>query len=209
MAASDAAADDMRQSVVMALEYVHDLRADITDPEVPPRRLAKAIMRDMRSSLPVPAIYAALKVLHRLQIFAQLTADAFEEEEAVPDLPPSLSHVDFTVKQIWRKWLAALQKRASRRSDWEDAEWNYYGEFAMALRSIIEYNTRRYFDISFFDDENEDEDEASSEGADGESVGQKKRAKGASQAQDAPQEKDAPEPGPVPEGVKRIAVPTA
>ena len=152
--------EDARHSIVLALDYVHDLRSKVCDPvgeasaEVPSKQMkvARSIMRDMRSSLPVPAIFAALKVMHRLQTFAQKTADAFEEDEGVPDLPSSENHVDFTVKQIWRKWLAALQKKASRRSDWEDAQWNYYGELAKSLRAIVDYNTRRYFDISFYDD---------------------------------------------------------
>lgn len=166
--ASDPSGSQARQTVVIALDYVFDLRDEVVklrssldakETVARRRKLARAIMRDMRSTLPVPAIYVALRVLQRLHLFALQTAHAFEEDEAVPRLPPSENHVDFTVKQIWRSWLAALQKIACSRSDWEDAQWNFYADLADTLKEIVEYNTKRYFDISFYED-NDAGDEA-------------------------------------------------
>jgi hypothetical protein len=154
--------DEIKLTVVQSLVFADGYVPRLTQLVLPAdgshgarsQQVARALYKKMRTTLPVPAIFAALKVLRRLHTFACLSAEA-HEEGARAKLPASGGHVDHTVKRIFRDWERAVTAYETLRDTehFEVGESNPWVALANTLHDVIEHNTRVFFGVSFFEDE--------------------------------------------------------
>lgn len=147
--------EEVRSSVLMSLQATEKylpLFSNHVLKGVETKDAQKTLLKKMRTTLPVPCIFATLKILQRVQSFMEIYSDAFDNEET-PKLPSSNGHVDHTVKTMFRRWCKQLQKTVRQQQDWEDHEWNPYKVMAAHLKSVIEYNTKVFFGVSFYKEE--------------------------------------------------------
>ena len=140
------------QIVLDGIKYVRAIFKDLTrlcfDDDVSSKDVAKSIRDDMRVKLPVPKIFAALKVLHRCNAYIGIVAAA-RDQDATPRFPTSKTAVDHTIAMLVRKWISHVELSASVEADWREAGWNPVDLVHETLKRVVDYNTKYFFATRF------------------------------------------------------------
>lgn len=138
-------------SVVKSLQFVDGYLADFNDQvlyseTVDHVHLARDLHRRMRTQLPVPSIYCALKVLQRLAEYGELQRDAMDDERTVK-LPKSKTDVDFTVKQIFKTWNEKVNTFLNQHQDFNELGWNPWKTLVETLDVVVKHNFKAFFGL--------------------------------------------------------------
>ena len=153
--------DQIAQKVVLAgIKYVRGLIRDLTkhilSKQVSSKDIALSIQRDLRTTLATPAIYTALKVMHRCNEYIAIAYEA-ELYETPVKFPPSKTEVDHTIKVMVRDWIKTINQTTRIDKEWEDPQWNPLQDVNKALTRIIDHNSRAFFGIGItFEDSETD-----------------------------------------------------
>ena len=135
------------QSLCYVAEIMPAIGDRVTD-GMPPQELARNLLSNMRTSLSVPAMFAAVRIMRRLQGFLKTAATAFDSGEFIFELPkPKKSHVNHTVACIFRALVDRLFSNFESRLETAQRDFNPYRDISTALDQIIAYVAKKQFGI--------------------------------------------------------------
>ena len=142
---------DYRESIlngmIFADAYISDFTETVLYTEtIDSKEMAKLLHMKMRTRLAVPSIYATIKILERLVDIASIHADSVNGESKSV-LPKTKTHVDHTVKKIFKNWNRKVDAYINRNSDFNEIEWNPWLKIIEILKYITEYNGKAFFGI--------------------------------------------------------------
>jgi hypothetical protein len=131
------------ESVIVALRFVDELAEELED--CVERGDERAIVRRMRVRLPVPAVFAAIKVLHRLLLMTRESRDSYDADRP-PKLQRCATDVDYTVRRIYLGLAKRVDRRAAVEFGWHDGRpWHAVCRF---LETLIARAETAFFGIS-------------------------------------------------------------
>nr|BDC16962.1 hypothetical protein [Sicyoidochytrium minutum DNA virus] len=142
---------ELEQMVVVdGMAYANKFLKNIThyafDKSLNSKDLALQTRTDLRLRVATPAIFTALKVLHRVNAYFGIAAIA-RDNDKTPVFPPSRTPVDYTVKHISKTALARIDQITKVEADWKEENWNPYTTVHKMLEKILEYNFEVFFGL--------------------------------------------------------------
>ena len=146
--------NEIHKSVLNGLTFTDAYLPDFTDQvlfseDVDIVQISKSLHKSMRTSVPVPSIFTSLKIMGRLQSYAEAQAKEFQVDSTF-HVPKPKNHVDHTVKLIFKRWLKQVDQYISQNSDWQEHEWNPWTDLSHVLKEVLDYNGKVFFGISLF-----------------------------------------------------------
>lgn len=138
-----AALSETCESVLVALRFVDELVGDLE--RCVQRDDERGVVRRMRVRLPVPAVFAAIKVLHRLLGMARESRNAHDEDRSVK-LPRCSTDVDHTVRRIYLGLARRVDRRAAIEFGWYDGRpWH---AICLFLERLVKRAESTFFGVS-------------------------------------------------------------
>lgn len=142
---------ESRIVIVQALKYVDGIMPALEDRVLEgmrPRNLARNLLSNMRTALSVPSMFAAMRVLRRLQSVINVAAESYDGGELVFETPKmKKSSVNYTVMCIYKSFLSRLTKKFGSRLETMQATFNPYRDVSTALDTVIAYVAQKQFGI--------------------------------------------------------------
>lgn len=143
--------DDTRIVVYRSLKYVDEITPAVVDrvfEGMNSKDIARNLLSNMRTVLSVPAMFATMRVLRRLQQIIDTAAKAHDAGDVVYDASDmKKNNVNYTVLCIYRSIVFRLQTKFGNRLETMQIEFNPYRDISDALDSIIAYVARKQFGI--------------------------------------------------------------
>ena len=135
--------DEVRESVVVALRFVDDELGALSQGAALPDD--RVIVRRMRVRLPVPAVFAAIKVLHRVLLLARESRDSYDADRKTR-IPKVSNDVDFTTRGIYLRVANKVDRRAATEFGWLDGRpWH---AICALLERLVARAERSFFGVS-------------------------------------------------------------
>ena len=142
-AVSEAAADEACESVLVALRFVDELVDDLESCVM--RGDHRSVVRRMRVRLPVPAVFAAIKILHRLLGMTRESRDSYDADRPTR-LHKCPTDVDHTVRRIYLGLARRVDRRAALEFGWHDGRpWHAICRF---LETLVSRAETSFFGVS-------------------------------------------------------------
>lgn len=143
--------EEICESVIGGLKFVDAYVPSVTETilyseTIYPDAISKDLHKKLRRSLPVPVIYTTLMIIRRVAMLARLHKDAMDNDETVA-LPKSKTHVDHTVKKIYKKWIVQVSRYINENSDFQEDSWDPVEGAVSILETVADYNLKKFFGI--------------------------------------------------------------
>lgn len=138
--------EEVQEVVLDALHFVNSLSSFIVIflNEDDDNIAINTISQRMRGKLSKPVIFSALQMIMRLSEFAEESKNAFEQDRN-PGLPIVKSHVDYTMRVIWIKWVEQMTKYND--SQWSSVTNNPYENIWNGLEKLSTRIWRKHFNV--------------------------------------------------------------
>lgn len=112
------------------------------------KAVAKSVLKSMRTHLSIPAIFATLRVMRRLQEMVSYAADAYDDGEvAFKPKKDKKCSVNFTMRKIYTHLVKRVYKQFGCHMEDMEVEFNPYRNISAMLDNIIQYIARKQFGI--------------------------------------------------------------
>lgn len=138
--------EEVREVVIDAMKFVDKLKVYIPVflLENDQHSVIKAISLKMRKKLSRPAAFAALQIIMRLTEFSEECENAYKEERK-PIIPPSRSHLDYTLRASWIGMVKETEAQVDKNMYWKPADWNPYSDLTHAFDRLVSYIWEKHF----------------------------------------------------------------
>ena len=145
--------EETRIVVHQSLTYVSGIMPSIgycVMDSMQPREIARNLLSNMRASLSVPAIFAAMRILRRIQGMCDEASEKFGQGDLVIklDRKGKKCHVNYTTQCIFESFCDYLFTGYIRRLETSDPDFNPYRDVSAALEVIIAYVAKKQFGIN-------------------------------------------------------------
>ena len=128
--------DEICESVIVALRFCDELVDELED--VMGRGGERVVVRKMRVRLPVPAVFATIKILHRLLGMVRESRNSYDEDRATR-VQRCSNNVDYTVRRLYLGLARRVDRRASIEFGWHDGRpWHAIYAFLERLVALAE-----------------------------------------------------------------------
>lgn len=135
--------DEACESVLLALRFADEELCELASGRALPD--CRGIVRRMRVRLPVPAVFAAIKVFDRVLLLARESRDSYDSDRPTR-IPKVSGDVDFTVRNIWLRVAQRVDRRAAREFGWlEGRPWH---AICQLLERLIQRAQDSFFGVS-------------------------------------------------------------
>lgn len=109
--------DEICESVVVALRFTDELIDELE--ETMDRGGERAVVRRMRVRLPVPAVFATIKIMGRLLGMVRESRDSYDADRPTR-VPRCSTDVDYTVRRIYLGLARRVDRRAATEFGWHE-----------------------------------------------------------------------------------------
>ena len=117
--------------------------------DMTPREIAKNLLSNMRASLSVPAMFASMRILRKIQEMCNEAGDNFGSGDLVIKATRlgKKCHVNYTTETIFQNFCDYMFNKYIRRLETSNLDFNPYRDVADALEVIIAYVAKKQFGI--------------------------------------------------------------
>jgi hypothetical protein len=134
-----------------ALLYVSEIAPAIGDrvlEGMSAKEIARNLFANMRSSLSIPAMFAALRVMRRLQILVHETGESFSAGDVeFNESTMKRCSVNYTTQCIAKTLIERMYLKFWNSLENSDPNFNPYFDVSKALDKIISYTAKKQFGI--------------------------------------------------------------
>ena len=144
--------EETRIVVHQSFKYVAEILPSVgycVMSEMPHKEIAKNLLSNMRASLSVPAMFASMRILRKIQGMCNEAAESFNDGELVVSASGigKKCHVNFTAERIFQSFCDYMFEKYIRRLETANVEFNPYRDVSQALEVVIAYVAKKQFGI--------------------------------------------------------------
>ena len=146
-------ASETQVVVFHSLKYTAEIMPAIADRAIegmPARDLAHNLLSNMRTSLSVPCMFAAMRILRRIQSILDAISKNYDDGDLEFELPEMKKcSVNYTVKCIVKDLLKNVGEKFEDRFKFRNCtESNPYRDISVAMDEVIAYVAKKQFGIT-------------------------------------------------------------